>query len=766
LKKTLAAEVAVPLPIEQTLTYQVPDHLEALVKVGSRVVVEVKRKIVTGCVLDLERRAEGRKLKAVRDAVDSVPVLTPDLIRLGRWIADYYVAPLGEVLAAMSPPSPRLRRIYALARAVGDLEMEILRATSPAKASVISVLAAGKACDIAALRRKSGSSIPADCLTALVAEGLVGVTIVPTRRRSTRSLEADGASPLPGQPGHSAAAGGDPPGVASGKDARAAGASATPRLTSEQEAALGGIRGALDSGEFGVSLLLGVTGSGKTEVYLRAIDEALSRGKRAIYLVPEIALTPQIMARVRERYGDRCAVLHSRLSDGERYGAWLKILFGGVDVVVGARSAVFAPLARLGIIVVDEEHEASYKQQDSPRYNAREVAIMRAKHARAVAVLGSATPAVETYHNALAGKYALYELSERIAGGGLPEVAIVDMRTPGARAPLSEDAEREIAGALGRGEQVVLFLNRRGFSNYVQCLDCGFVPRCRNCNVTLTYHLKDRRLVCHYCDYAEEGWNACPRCGRTRVEYVGSGTQKIEDMILKAFPGATCARFDKDTTRRQGSTEELLNDFASGMVRMLVGTQMLAKGHDFRSVGLVVVVNADVTMNLPDFRSGERTFQIVTQVAGRAGRGEVPGRVIVQTFNPDHHALAHAVAHDFKGFFGEELGEREALRYPPFARLVRVVFEARREAGARKAAKDFRSIALRLAKTARGRTEVMGPSRAPVSRVKNVHRWHLLVKGERGTALSGFIRRCKAELERAGLEGVRMAVDVDPQAML
>jgi len=416
---------------------------------------------------------------------------------------------------------------------------------------------------------------------------------------------------------------------------------------------------------------------------------------------------------------------------------------------------------------VDEEHESSYKQQDSPRYNAREVAIMRAKHAGAVAVLGSATPAVETYHNALEGKYSLYELSERVAGGGLPDVAIVDMRAAGARSPLSEQAEREIGDALGRGEQVVLFLNRRGFSNYVQCLDCGFVPRCRNCNVTLTYHLKDRRLVCHYCDYAEKGWDLCPRCGRTRVQYVGSGTQKIEEMIAGAFPAAACARFDKDTTRRKGSTEELLNDFATGMVRMLVGTQMLAKGHDFRSVGLVVVVNADVAMNLPDFRSGERTFQIVTQVAGRAGRGEVPGRVIVQTFNPGHHALAYAIAQDFKGFFGEELGLREQLRYPPFARLARVVFESRRECLARKAARDFRSVALRLRQASGAKVDVMGPSRAPVSRVKNVHRWHLLLKWDKAAGLSGFVRRCVAELEKEGLDGgVRIAVDVDPQAML
>jgi primosomal protein N' (replication factor Y) len=539
-----------------------------------------------------------------------------------------------------------------------------------------------------------------------------------------------------------------------------------PRLTREQTAALAGIKRAADSG-FKVILLLGVTGSGKTEVYLRAIEDAVRRGKRAIYLAPEIALTPQIMDRVRARFGARCAVLHSRLSDGERHAAWLDIMAGAVDVVVGARSAVFAPVGGLGLVVVDEEHEASYKQQDAPRYNARETAIMRAKQAGAVVILGSATPSIETYHNALSGKYDLFELTERISGGRLPAVAVVDMRASGARLPLSEQAETCIAESLARSEQVVLFLNRRGFANYMQCPDCGLVPRCRNCNVTLTYHLQDRRAICHYCGYAEKGCEACPKCGGTRIQYVGSGTQKVEDHVLKTFPNAACARFDRDTTRLKGSTEALLSDFTTGLVRTLVGTQMLAKGHDFRGVGLVVVVNADVTMNLPDFRSGERSFQVLTQVAGRAGRGDVVGKVVIQTFNPDHHALKFAVEHDFKGFFGEEAALREALTYPPFARLVRVLFESKREYNARQAAREFRSTAIRLAKDLKGCTEVMGPSRAPISKVKNVYRWHLLIKGPRSAGLSSLVRSCLAALGQRGLDkNVRIGVDVDPQAMM
>lgn len=755
----LTAEVAVPLPIDKTLTYAVPSDLAASLRVGARVVVEVKRKVVTGFVLGLggRKRSEGR-LKPIREIVDDAPTITPDLLRLARWIADYYVSPLGEVLAAMSPPAAKLKRLYSLARPLGELETEILRATSPDKAAIISLLAAGVPLDLGALKRKAGGVSVGACLEELQDEGLVSAEVVQVKRR--RRPSASNGAAVPG-------ACGAPADSAVGTTPGAREAASRPTLTREQAAALRGISRAIEDGAFRVILLLGVTGSGKTEVYLRAIEEVVRRGRRAIYLVPEIGLTPQIMARVRQRFGPRCAVLHSRLSDGERHAAWLDIMAGRVDVVVGARSAVFAPVRDLGIVIVDEEHEASYKQQDAPRYNARETAIMRAKHAGAVVILGSATPSIETYNNALAGRYDLFELSERIAGGTLPEVDVVDMRAAGTRFPLSDQAQSRIAESLGRSEQVVLFLNRRGFSNYMQCLDCGMVPKCRNCNVTLTYHLHDRRAVCHYCDYAEKGPETCPKCGGTRIEYVGSGTQKVEDSVLKAFPDAACARLDKDTTRRKGSTEALLSDFTNGIVRTLVGTQMLAKGHDFKGVGLVVVVNADVTMNLPDFRSGERTFQILTQVAGRAGRGDVPGKVVVQTFNPDHHALKFAVGHDFKGFYGEEAILREALNYPPFARLARVLFESGREYLARQVAKEFRLIALRLAKRLKGRTDIMGPSRAPVSKVKNVYRWHLLVKGPRSVGLPGLVRSCLAEARERGLDqSVRIAVDVDPQAML
>ena len=740
----LRAEVAVPLPIDRTLTYLIPSELAQSIEVGMRVVVAVKSKMVTGFVMELRRDGpKPRGLKVIHEIVDDRPVVTPELMDLAAWVSQYYIAPIGEVLAAMSPPQAKFRRVYRLTRAPGDLEMEIMRVTQPERARIVEALS-GRPVGAETLRRKIGSRKIAEHLEALEKEGYIGHRVVARKRRKSGSLA--------------------PRETSSYRDR-----SADPRveLTDHQRQAFEGISSAAADRCFKTFLLLGVTGSGKTEVYLRCIEEVLRQGRRAIYLVPEIALTPQIMDRVGRRLGSRCALIHSRLSDSERHSTWQDIISGKVDVVVGARSAVFAPLENLGLIVVDEEHDASYKQQDSPRYNAREVAIVRAKRLDAVVILGSATPTLESYHNAMDGRYGFYELPERISGGNLPDVSVVDMRTIQGTAPISTEAASSISEALNKAEQVLLFLNRRGFSNYIQCRDCGLVPRCRNCNVSLTYHSGSRALRCHYCGYVEKGWEVCPKCEGSNIEYMGAGTQRIEDYIVTQFPDTSCARFDRDSTRRKGSTSELLSDFGSGMVRLLVGTQMVAKGHDFKRVGLVVVVNADVTMNLPDFRSGERTFQILTQVAGRAGRGEIPGRVIIQTLTPDHHSLAYVASHDFKGFCLEEVDMRRELRYPPFARLVRIVVESRREMRARDAAQDLAAIASRLRGDFKGRLDIIGPSRAPISRVKNVYRWHLVLKGDRNRNLSPFIRRGLDQIAARKLgDGARFSVDVDPQVMM
>jgi primosomal protein N' (replication factor Y) len=768
LQDALKADVAVPIPIDKTLTYAVPGEMGEALRVGMRVAVPVKTRLVAGVVVSLGRVGpEGSKLRPIKGIVDEVSVITPPLMNLAGWMSDYYIAPLGEVLAAISPPHSGFRQVVRLVSPPGDLEMEVLRATSPVKAEIIEALESGRPLGLDTLRRKMTSEDVYRSIEDLEKEGVLATEVMPRRSRMPKSRVAGGARTR-------ADAGFDGAGGARASGARVCGrtgpegpAPSPYELTPHQQRAFESIKAAAGAGEFKTFLLHGVTGSGKTEVYLRAIDEVVKSGRKAIYLVPEIGLTPQVLARVRNYFGDRCALLHSRVSPRERYRTWLDAIAGNVDVVVGARSAVFAPFEDVGIIVVDEEHDSSYKQQDSPRYNAREVALMRGRSEGAVVILGSATPRLETYFNAVSGKYELFEMPERIAGGLLPEVDIVDMRTVQGRSIISPQAEAAIEEALGRGEQVVLFLNRRGFANFVQCRDCGFVPRCLNCHVTLTYHIRRKELKCHYCDYTEGGMDSCPKCGGASMEFVGAGTQKIEDYINSRFPGAVAARFDSDSTRLKGSAEHLLTDFDSGLVSMLVGTQMVAKGHDFKGVGLVVVVNADVSMNLPDFRAGERTFQILTQVAGRAGRGNFPGRVIIQTFNPEHHALHFAAGHDFKGFFAEEVEIREELSYPPFARLVRVVAESRAQESARRAAEKFAGLARKLARDSGSGVEVLGPSRAPIPRLKNVQRWHLILKGSRTRDIPAFVSTCLETYRRnAGREQVRFGIDVDPENMI
>jgi primosomal protein N' (replication factor Y) len=751
LQNALKAEVAVPIPIDTTLTYSVPPAMAERLAVGMRVAVHVKTRLVAGVVVGLGEAGSGdRKLKPIRGILDEVAVITPALMDLARWMSGYYLAPLGEVLGAMSPPHAGFRQVVKLAERPGDLELEVIRATHPERASVIEALEGGKPLGLETLKRKAGPGEVGAAVEALEKEGVLATEVVPRKGRAPRKRSAGeaaagcGASREHGEP---------EPGAHD--------------LTPHQERALRSITRAARAGEFKPFLLHGVTGSGKTEVYLRAIADVVKTGRKAIYLVPEIGLTPQVMGRVRNYFGGRCALLHSRMTPRERYQTWLEAIAGRIDVVVGARSAVFTPFTGVGIIVVDEEHDASYKQQDAPRYNAREVALIRGRTEGAVVVLGSATPRLETYFNALSGKYELHEMPERIAGGLLPEVTIVDMKKVEGRSPMSPEAEKAIGEALERGEQVVLFLNRRGFANFVQCRDCGFVPRCRNCHVTLTYHIRQRHLRCHYCDYREAGSETCPKCGGANIEFVGSGTQKIEDYLAERFPDAPAARFDRDSTKLKGSAEEVLTEFDSGLVSMLVGTQMVAKGHDFKGVGLVVVVNADVSMNLPDFRSGERTFQILTQVAGRAGRGEFPGRVIIQTFNPEHHALHFAAGHDFKGFFAQEVEIREELSYPPFARLVRVVTEARGEGPAREAAYGFARLARKISEGSGAGVEVIGPSRAPIPRLKNVQRWHMILRGGRARNIPAFVTACLDRFrETAGGEQVRFSIDVDPENMI
>ncbi len=533
--------------------------------------------------------------------------------------------------------------------------------------------------------------------------------------------------------------------------------------TGEQTAALQAIEGALAGGCFAPLLLHGVTGSGKTEVYLRAIAAALAQGRRALVLVPEIALTPQLVSRFRARFtaGVRLAVLHSGLSDGERYDAWRAIARGEAEIVIGARSAVFAPLARVGIIVVDEEHEGSYKQAEGFRYHARDLALLRGQMDDAVVLLGSATPALTSFHRARDGQTAYLPLTGRILSRPLPTVETIDLTAARPEQSLSEPLAAALRENLEAGGQGLLLLNRRGFSPYLLCADCGQTFRCPNCEITLTYYQGQRRLRCHYCDYTLAPPATCPRCGGADLRPEGAGTERLQEELAALLPEARIARMDRDTTTRKGAHRHLVEAVERGEVDVLVGTQMVAKGHDFPGVTLVGVVNADLTLNFPDFRSAERTFALLTQVAGRAGRGERPGRVLVQTWSPEHYAVACAARHDYAGFYEQEIAFRRELGYPPFGHLVNLVLSG---VDGEKVARAAAFLAGELLRRA-GEAEVLGPAPCPLSRLRGKSRYQILLK----SAARPPLRRLLAVLDglrRKIPAGVALAVDVDPLDML
>ena len=538
-----------------------------------------------------------------------------------------------------------------------------------------------------------------------------------------------------------------------------ANAAAPPRLTAEQSKAVERLDARLEGGGFHVGLLHGVTGSGKTEVYLRLAATAQRQGRQVLVLVPEIGLTPAAVAAFRNRFGDRVAIQHSGLSVGERHDQWHRIRDGLVDIVVGTRSAVFAPLTRLGLIVVDEEHDASFKQEDAPRYHGRDVAIMRGKRAGALVVLGSATPSLESYQQATRGRYELIRLTRRALGRALPSVRVIDMKMEfadrGSEAVLSRPLEAAIQDRIDRREQVLILLNRRGFAAAVLCRGCGSTAECPNCSVSLTVHRATARVRCHYCGYAKAVPERCPTCGGSYLEWTGVGTERVEAEVRRSAPTARVARMDRDTMRRRGAAESLLRRFARHEVDVLVGTQMIAKGHDFPKVTLVGVVSADVGLGVPDFRAAERTFQLLTQVAGRAGRGERAGESIVQTLHPGHYSVVHACAQDFEAFYREELDFRRAMRYPPCMFLVNLIVRGGTQAVAMEEAAG-------LARRLRQRMTsgwVLGPAPAPLGRLKGAHRVQVLVKGQQ----RGRLREAVA-LAIAGVPGLdrRLSVDVDP----
>ena len=537
------------------------------------------------------------------------------------------------------------------------------------------------------------------------------------------------------------------------------------RPTQEQAEVSRGLEPCIASKRFHAALLHGVTGSGKTLVYLRAIEHALGMGRGAILLVPEIGLTTQTVRPFRGAFGDGVAVLHSALSAGERYDMWRAVLRGDRRVVVGTRSAVFAPMRDLGLIILDEEHDPSFKEQErDPRYNAREVALMRAKLCGATALLGSATPSLESEWNRSTGKFAIFRLPYRIDRRPLPDVTLVDMRKEGRSAIFSRPLREGIKVRLKAGERIILLQNRRGYAPFVQCDDCGETLRCKNCAVTMTFHAVGRRMICHYCGASNGAPSACPSCQGSSLRYGGVGTQRVEEALTSQFQGVRVLRMDVDTTRRKGAHDRLLGAFRRGEADVLLGTQMVAKGLDFPSVTLVGVISADTALNLPDFRSSERTFQLLSQVAGRSGRGERPGEVIIQTFQPEDEAIRAACGHDFEGFAQRELDNRRALSYPPFGRLISFLFRGGEDAAVTARASACADFLRQVAQG--GGAEVLGPAAAPLPRIKGEYRWLVLLKGVSSSVLHALARGAVGRFEARGGPGVRMSVDVDPVSLM
>ncbi len=750
-------DVALPVPLFRTFTYRVPDGLTGSVAPGSRVVVPFRSRNEIGIVVGAGQAGGSVTLKDVVSAPDEAPVMDAPMLTLGRWIAEYYVAPLGialrtalpAALTGVSAPVPA-RKTRRVARITNELPSLMRRdnifARAPQQRALYELLEAlgGRAAvEHLAEQLQFSTSV----LKGLVARGLVEIGLETVERdpflaRAQRAPDAH----VP---------------------------------TDAQVHALARLEAAAPGH---VALLHGVTGSGKTLVYLDFLKRVvLERGQTAIVLVPEIALTPQTVDRFRAVFGDRIAVLHSALSDGERYDAWLALRRGDKRIAVGARSAIFAPLRNLGAIVVDEEHESSYKQGEAPRYHAREVAIVRARAEGAVAVLGSATPSLESWMNAKSGKYELLTLPDRAGGARLPSVQVLDLRTARPKRPQGDvpDADAAFATAiapaleaavrdrLAKKEQSILLLNRRGYSSFVQCGACGDVAVCPNCSISLTYHRPPERLVCHYCQHAEPLQVSCTRCGGVRLRLRGLGTQQVERLLAERFPSARIARMDVDTTSGKWAHTEILDRVGAGEVDILLGTQMIAKGLDFPNVTLVGVVDADVGINLPDFRASERCFQLLSQVAGRAGRGPKGGEVLIQTRCPMHHAVRCAVMHDYHAFVEQELTGRNVPPYPPNVRIANVVLSGTQEdATARLATRAAAWLhRLLIAKPAPGVT-VIGPAPCPVERVKQRWRWHVLIKAERPQELGRVARYLVERFEIPKQLGLRMTVDRDPVALL
>ncbi len=832
-------DVALPVPLDRAFTYDL-GALEA--EIGARVMVPFGGQLLQGVVVGLHdiSPAEGIDIKKVQNVMDEAALLPDELMQLGKWIAGYYCAPLGEVLRGMMPLTAEVRRQWTYR--IGEQGKKVLyegAAKGSSRRSKLSVedqnreyavlnyLESGEPAKTATLRSATGANKALlDAMAKkkwLVREPLAEVR--DARRVEMVAVLADegegkreegrekrlpklndnqlavmaelagcGGRELVRELRHRLAARGIPDSSLSTlvkrglvrleETAQAFHISSLAQhgkkfahehaLNEAQTEALATIVTAMNAGGFKPHLLYGITGSGKTAVYVAAMQRALAAGKSALLLVPEIGLTPGTAAQMVAAFGSEVALLHSQLTPDERAEQWHRIRRGDARIVIGTRSAVFAPMPELGLILVDEEHDSSYKQEETPRYHARDVAVMRAKLLGCAVVLGSATPSLESWNNAERGRYARIEMVERVMDRPLPAVEMIDMREEfretGKEQLFSRRLIEETQATLDRGEQVIILLNRRGYSFVVMCRSCGEKLECENCAISLTYHKASddspngearvgQRLECHFCGYSRNVPSACPKCQSEHLYYLGAGSQQGEERLQELFPGARIGRMDRDTVRTRGDMERLLGRLHSGEINLLVGTQMIAKGHDIHGVTLVGVVGADFALGLPDFRAAERVFQLITQVSGRAGRGELPGKVLVQTYQPDHYVNKFAQTHDYTGFAAREMYFRRAMRYPPFSVLANVIVQSEE-------LPEALDWATRIGRWVQSRrpegVRVLGPAVAPNARLKRIYRYHLVLKSDRRDVLAATLRELLAFIDREEISRRSVIVDVDP----
>ncbi len=805
----MLVSVAINIPSETIFTYSVPAEFEQEIAVGKRVLVPLGNRKMTGYIIGSPEVADRGETKDIIEVLDIAPLFNEDDLRFYKWISDYYIHYPGALLGSILPggidiescmwavpskvkvrdtalnnlspvqhgiidvlenhpeglPAARLKKavgakqIYRDLKALHKLKLITLeeRLKKPSIKTKTEKLLTLNRCDESDLRLTDKQKRIVDFLSR---HGESSISSLRREFKSVssiiRSLEQKGIVSIferevYRRPPHGPDIGEVDAGFILNKE--------------QQAAATEIIRGIL-SEKFSPYLLHGITGSGKTEVYINAIKEVLRLNGGVIFLVPEIALTPQLLSRFNRRFEDNeIAVLHSGISRRARYDQWRRIQSGEIKIVVGARSAIFAPVRHLRLIIVDEEHSTSYKQDEHVQYNARDLAIVRAKLNSAAVVLGSATPEIQTYHNTKEKRYGHLSLPVRVENKPLPQVDIIDMREEkderGKPPILSRFLKSSIRDTLESGKQSLLFLNRRGFNTFLCCFGCGYVFKCLNCSVAMTYHADDGTLRCHYCDYTINVPSTCPECGGRRIRNYGVGTERVEKEVSRLFPGARVERMDSDTTAKKGVYEKLLKALDTGDIDILIGTQMITKGHDFPNITLVGVISADMSLNIPDFRAAERTFQIITQVSGRSGRGDSPGRVVVQTFNPGYYAIKRAKEHDYQGFYGDEITLRRELGYPPFSRMVNLRLSGLKEDRVAEQAGSTGVLARKFSRDGaiRGKVEVIGPAAAPIAKVKGRYRWHILLKGRDIKALHTLVRNILWETRRDSFD---IKVDVDP----